>query len=363
MFPSSVRCFVGIEGLEFMSDRVTEMGAEIATGTIARTLSQEPVSGQVISRTSDDNLKSNIYYDVMYASWKMGLAQGLGWSDLSNSDLMTLRLTLDGQWEVAIDPLMQITRTGYPFRNISAYANATGGDVLVGTPDLSGNRQLLSMSFDLYGKVNDQVFTVGGLNGVSMEFKFVWSPKFMNFTKRYGGVSDYWKFWFYTDYSKMLYQAKDEKGLNKWSFGFSNAFETRVLGGEHVPEYAKTLKSPLWWYQPENMTFLARNTLRLNYYGQQFLGNCIPYLYLFLDMSYSGGKLNNSTEWNLDSVWEGSMGLHIELQLFGAFHIYYEIGRIFLYTGDNQAYTPRFTSSALRVSVSLTQIDGVNWSL
>lgn len=176
-------------------------------------------------------------------------------------------------------------------------------------------------------------------------------------------MADYWKFWFYTDYSKMLYQAKDEKGLNKWSFGFSNAVEMRVLGGEHVPEYAKTLKSPLWWYQPENMTFLARDTLRLNYYGQQFLGNCIPYVYLFLDMSYSGGKLNNSIEWNLDSVWEGSMGLHVELQLFGAFHIYYEIGRIFLYTGDNQAYTPRFTTSALRVTVSLAQIDGVNWSI
>ena len=363
MFPSSVRCFVGIEGLEFMSDRITEMGAEIATGTIARTLSQNPVSGQVISSLSDDTLKRNSYYDVMYASWKMGLAQGLGWSKQAQSDLMTLRFTLDGQWEVAIDPLMQITRTGYPFRNIPAFANAAGGDVLVGTPDLSGNRQLLSLSFDLYGKIKDQVFSVGALSGASMEFKFVWSPKFLNFSKGYGGVADYWKFWFYTDYSKMLYQAKDEKGLNKWSFGFSNAVEMRVLGGEHVPEYAKTLKSPLWWYQPENMTFLARDTLRLNYYGQQFLGNCIPYVYLFLDMSYSGGKLNNSIEWNLDSVWEGSMGLHVELQLFGAFHIYYEIGRIFLYTGDNQAYTPRFTTSALRVTVSLAQIDGVNWSI
>lgn len=363
MFPSSVRCFIGIDGLEFLSERGTEVGAEIATGTIARTLSQDPVSGQVISRSSDSTLKNNRYYDVMYASWKMGLAQGLGWSELSNSDLMTLRFTLDGQWEVAIDPLMQINRTGYPFRDIPAYAGAVGGSVLQGTPDLSGNRQLLSLSFDLYGKLNDQLFTIGGLNGVSLEFKFVWAPEFLSFTKKYGGTADFWKFWVYSDFSKLMYQAVDEKGNNKWSIGFSDEFEMRVLGGKHVPEYAKTLKSDIWWYEPENMTFLARNTLRLNYYGQQFMGNCIPYMYLFLDVSYSGGKLNNSTEWNLDSVWEGSAGLHIELQLFGAFHIYYEIGRIFLYTGDNQAYTPRFKTSALRVSVSLTQLDGVNWSI
>ena len=126
MFPSSVRCFMGINELELIPGRVTEAGMEIATGTIARTISQDPVTGAIINDSSAAELKNNRYYDVTYAAWKIGLAQGLGWSRASDYDLLTLRFTLDGQWEVALDPLMQITRTGYPFRNIPAFSGATG---------------------------------------------------------------------------------------------------------------------------------------------------------------------------------------------------------------------------------------------
>lgn len=363
MFPSSVRCFMGINGLELIPGRVTEAGMEIATGTIARTISQDPITGAIINDSSSSELKNNRYYDVTYAAWKIGLAQGLGWSDASDYDLLTLRFTIDGQWEVALDPLMQITRTGYPFRNIPAYSTAVAGQVLPGTPDLSGNRQLLSTSFDLYGKISDQFFKVGILDGLSMEFKVVWAPSFMTFSKGYGGFADYWKVWTYTEYSKMIHTKTMADGTNKWSLGISDSFEMRILGGKQVPEYAKTLKSPTWWYEPENMTFLAKNTLRLNYYGQQFFGNCIPYIYLFLDMNYSGGKLNNSVAEYVASVWEGSVGLHIELQMFGTLHIYYEIGRLFMYTGEDLAYKPGMRASqSLRITFSLPYREGADWS-
>ena len=363
MFPSSVRCFMGINELELIPGRVTEAGMEIATGTIARTISQDPVTGAIINDSSAAELKNNRYYDVTYAAWKIGLAQGLGWSRASDYDLLTLRFTLDGQWEVALDPLMQITRTGYPFRNIPAFSGATGGQVLPGTPDLSGNRTLLSTSFDLYGKISDQFFKVGILDGLSMEFKVVWAPSFMTFSKGYGGFADYWKIWTYAEYSKMIHTKTMADGTNKWSLGVSDTFEMRILGGKQVPEYAKTLKSPTWWYEPENMTFLAKNTLRLNYYGQQFFGNCIPYIYLFLDMNYSGGRLNNSVAEYVASVWEGSVGLHIELQMFGTLHIYYEIGRLFMYTGEDLAYKPGMRASqSLRITFSLPYREGADWS-
>ena len=364
MFPSSVRCFMGVDGLELIPGRVTEAGAEIATGTIARKISQNPVDGAIIKNSSSDDLKNNRYYDVSYAAWKIGLAQGLGWSNASDYDLLSLRFTYDGQWEVALDPLMQITRTGYPFRNITAYSEAVGGQVLPGTPDLSGNRQLLSTSFNLYGKVSDQLFKVGILDGLSVEFKLMWAPSFLTFSKNWGGgFADFWKVWTYSEYAKMIHQKTLPDGSNKWSLGVSDSFEMRVLGGKQVPEYAKTLKSNIWWYEPENMTFLAKNTLKLNYYGQQFFGNCIPYIYLFMDWNYSGGKLNNSLEDYMASVWEGSAGIHIELQLFGTLHIYYEFGGIFLYTGKDQAYTKGFQpSQGLRVTFSLPHYDGVDWS-
>ncbi len=362
LFPSSFRCFIGVEGIELVPGRVTEAGAELATGTIARMLSQDPLTGEILDG-SDSTIESNRYYDVTYASWKVGLAQGLGWSDQADFDLITLRLTLDGRWEVALDPLMQISRTGYPFKTIPAFTGAVEGEVLPGTPDLSGNRQLLSMGFDLYGKLSDQLLSVGILDGLSVEFKFVWAPSFMTFSKNTGGFADYWKVWGFAEYAKMIHQKTFDNGKNKWSLGITDDFEIRVLGGKYVPEYAQTLKANIWWYEPENLTFLAKNTLRLNYYGEQFFGNCVPYLYLFLDMNYSGGKLNNCVSDIRESVWEGSAGIHIELQMFGSLHIYYEIGGIFLYTGKNSEYEPGFRTSALGISFSLPHVDGADWSI
>ncbi len=362
LFPSSFRCFIGVEGLELVSDRVTEAGLELATGTIARTLSQNPVTGAILD-DSESTINSNKNYDVTYASWKIGIAQGLGWSDQTDFDLLTLRFTLDGQWEVALDPLMQISRTGYPFKNIAAFSGATEGEVLAGTPDLSGNRQLLSMGFDLYGKLSDQLLSVGILDGLSAEFKFVWAPSFMTLSKSYGGFADYWKIWGYAEYAKMIHQKTLPDGKNKWSLGIANAFEVRILGGKYVPEYARTLKSNIWWYEPENMTFLAKDTLKINYYGEQFFGNCVPYIYLFLDMNYSGGKLNNCVEDYIASAFECSTGIHIELQMFSALHIYYEIGGILKYTGENENYKTGLVPGLFGISFSLPYVEGADWSI
>ncbi len=362
IFPSSFRCFIGVEGMEFIPGRLTEAGLELATGTIARTMAQDPLTGEIIG-DNDSVMRSNRHYDVMYAAWKMGLAQGLGWSRLTDFDLLTLRLTLDGQWEVAMDPLMQITRTGHPFKAIPAFADAAGGDVLVGTPDLSGNRQLLSLSFDLYGKLSDQLFKVGILDGLSTEFKLVWAPSFLTFSRYYGGFADYWKLWSYSEFAKMIHQETFPNGRNRWSLGVADEFEIRILGGTHVPEYAQTVKSNIWWYEPENMTVLVKNTLKLNYYGQQFFGNCVPYVYFFLDLNYSGGRLNNCLAPYIASVWEGSAGIHIELQLFDSMHLFYEIGRMFMYTGENQTYAPGFMPASFGMSFSLPHVEGADWSI
>ena len=363
VFPSSVRSYIGLDGITLLEGRKTEVGAEIATGTLARTITQNPLTGKPLS-SSDSDILSNSSYDVLYASWKAGIAQGLGYSEQANSDLITLRLSLDGEWEVAMDPLMQSeNRTGYPF-SLSKYFDTDSDTILQGTPDLSHNRQLLSLSFDLYGKLNHLLLKTGRTSGIATEFKFVWAPKFLNLSKKDGGVADFWKIWFYAKSGWNIHQAVDEKGLNLWSVGLTDEFEMRIFGGEHIPEYAKTLKVQVWWVEPENMTFMARNVLKLEYYGQQFFGSCIPYVYGFLDLCYSGGRINNVANGELGSVWAGTAGFHIELQLFGVAHIYYEIGQVFLYTGDNSAYSRGFkSSSTIRVSISFAGGSDIDWSI
>ena len=366
VFPSSVRSYIGLDGINLIEGRKTEVGAEIATGTLARTITQNPLTGATLG-SLDSKISENASYDVLYASWKAGIAQGIGWSEQANNDLLTLRLSLDGQWEVAMDPLMQsVNRTGHPFSVLEEF-NPDGeyyGSILQGTPDLSHNRQLLSLSFDLYGKLNQLLLKTGKTSGIATEFKFVWAPSFLNLSKNTGGVADFWKIWLYANGGLNIHQAVDENGLNLWSVGLSDEFEMRIFGGNHIPEYAKTLKGQIWWVAPENMTFMARNVLKLDYYGQQFFGSCIPYVYVFLDMCYSGGQINNYSGGDLGSVWAGTVGLHIELQLFGVAHIYYELGQVFLYTGANSDYAPGYrTSDTIRVSISFTGGSDIDWSI
>lgn len=366
VFPSSVRSYIGLGGITLVEGRKTEVGAEIATGTLARTITQNPETGMPL--VSGSLISENSSYDVLYASWKAGIAQGIGWSEQASNDLVTLRFSLDGQWEVAMDPLMQSeNRTGHPF-SLLDYFRPDGvyyGSVLQGTPDLSHNRQLLSLSFDLYGKFNQLLLKTGKMSGISTEFKFVWAPKFLNLSKNEGGVADFWKIWLYAEGGLSIHQAVDSDGLNLWSIGLSDEFEMRIFAGDHIPEYAKTLKGQTWWVEPENMTFMARNVLKLNYYGQQFFGSCIPYVYAFLDFCYSGGQINNVIGGDFGSVWAGTMGLHIELQLFEVAHIYYEIGQVFLYTGENTAYEPGYrTSNTIRVSISFAgAASNIDWSI
>ena len=365
VFPSSVRSYIGLGGIELLEDNRTEVGAEIATGTLARTITQDPLTGRTL--TSGDFLFENSSYDVLYASWKVGIAQDIGWSEQADNDLLTLRLSLDGQWEVAMDPLMQSeNRTGHPFSQYDVFepGGQYNSQILPGTPDLSRNRQLLSLSFDLYGKVNHLLLKTGRMSGISTEFKFVWAPTFLNLSKDEGGVANFWKIWLFAEGGINIYQAVDANGMNLWSVGISDEFEMRIFGGDYIPEYAKTLKSEVWWVEPENMTFMARNILKVNYYGQQFLGSCIPYTYLFLDMCYSGGKVNNVEGGDFGSVWAGTVGFHIELQLFGTAHIYYELGQVFLYTGENDAYKPGYrTSSTIKISISMSGGTDIDWSI
>ncbi len=369
VFPSSVRSYIGLGGLSFLEGRKTEIGAEIATGTLARTIKQNPLTGKALDPTKadDSNIIKNSSYDVLYASWKAGIAQGIGWSEQANNELITLRLSLDGQWEVAMDPLMQSeNRTGHPFSVLKEFdpLDENYSLTLQGTPDLSHNRQLLSLSFDLYGKVNHLLLKTGKTSGIATEFKFVWAPSFLNLSKKDGGVADFWKIWLYAKGGWNIHQAVDKNGMNLWSIGLTDEFEMRIYGGEHIPEYAKTLKGQVWWVEPENMTFMARNVLKLDYYGQQFFGSCIPYVYAFLDLCYSGGQINNVTGGDFGSVWAGTVGLHVELQLFGVAHIYYEIGKVFLYTGVNKAYETGYrTSNTIRVSISFVGGSDIDWSI
>ena len=143
------------------------------------------------------------------------------------------------------------------------------------------------------------------------------------------------RLWLRANAGYTLFEDTDSSGYVRWSLVIDDQMEIRVLSGSDVPKFAETTSNTVWGLTPDNMTFFGRNSLKLHYYGQQFLrGLCVPSAYIFIDLGYTGGYLNNSAKGIKSSFWTGSAGINIDLQMFEILHIYYELGYIFLPGND-----------------------------
>ncbi|MDD4008007.1 MAG: hypothetical protein PHO44_08510 [Sphaerochaetaceae bacterium] len=375
LLPSYVAYKFNFNLLELIPERQTEVSITLSTGIIPRTITQNPLNGDPLwiwrnSTTTTPALNKNTGdteypdtedliesdYDTMAGGWSLRFGQGFGKSIEKDKDKMNLWVSFDGQWERALNPLLQLDRTGYPFKN-SVFGYEVANDIIIptyalpGTPDLAGDQQMLSMSFNLGFEYNMLNAKTARLHGLDIESKFTWAPlKLGNF---FSGKADYIRFWLFANGGYTVFESLNESGFVNWSLVVDDELEIRVLTGSAVPEYAQTMKDTVWGLNPDNMTFFGRNSLKLHYYGQQFLnGLCVPSAYAFLDLGYSGGYVNN-TDWRIsESFWTGSAGLNLDLQMFEVLHIYYEIGYIF-WPGNDEAKRGFSTSSTVKFIVKI----------
>ncbi len=358
VFPTSVSYAAGLDGVELLEGRETKLFVELGSGTLAREFARDPLTGEPFSKTQSsylDYLKKHPFYDVLYASWTVEFDQGLVRPGKSSRDFLTMGLALDGRWEIAVNPILQTpARSGYPFLNEPFKDSNMEYVKTPGTPDVSGNHQLIYMDLRFSGVLNDLLLRTGSREGVKTEFEVVWAPGLLNLTRKEGGMAEFFRVWVYANAGHMFLEKKNEDGLNDFSLGVSADAEFRYLNGEYVPEYAEKLKGSIWFYSPESMNFLFRGTGKLDLYGPQFLGTCIPRIYTFIDYSRSWGKYNNCPDLPEEMVETGSFGFHFEIKLFNALAIYYEIGEIFYYTGDDGSVNGWKHSDGLKISMELS---------
>ncbi len=363
IFPSSVTYMVSVTGLEFLPTRKTTLGVKLSTGTEARKFTCDPLSGirfKDLSDSSEPYIKyilEHSSYDSMYANWKLGLTQGFFHSPNETEDFITLSLDFIGHWEANINPILQTeSRTGFPFnQEIFTPSEELNNKILFGTPDLSGNRQLIDMGFSFSGTINGKIHKTANDSGLYLEFETLWMPSAFNISSSTGGRSDFFKFWAYASYDLMLFRKRDDNEKNIFGFGLTTDIEFRYLNGKYIPKYAEQLKATVWYAEPENAQFLLRNTTKFHYYGQQFFKSWVPRAYLFLDVSYAWGNLNNVAVKQNVNIWTGTAGIHIELQAFDMIHVYYEFGKLFMYTGSNaDYYKGYFSSETLKFALSIS---------
>ncbi|MCR5761029.1 MAG: hypothetical protein K6F82_03405 [Sphaerochaetaceae bacterium] len=361
VFPTSVSYAAGTEDIKIIPNRKTSLFLELGSGTLARTITRDPLTGVPLSfgESDYDYLVEHPDYDVMYASWSLEFSQGLLGRKDTDKDSLTISFAFDGRWEIAMNPILQTdSRSGYPLY----YEPFSDDDFTTshGTPELSGGetfepKSLIYMNYRISGVLDDLLLMTGSRSGIKVQFQFIWAPEYLNLSRNDGGLSSYSKFWAYANGGSMLMKKEDEKGNNLASVGISYDVEVRYLDGEYIPKAAEALKGSIWFYEPESMTYLVRGTAKLDLYGPQFMGSCIPRVYGFLDFSNAWGKYNNCNELDYDNITTASYGVHLELKLFGALAFYYEIGEVFYYTGENpESFLGTKHSDGLKIAMELS---------
>ena len=382
LFPSVFSYMYSVSGIEFMEGHETVIGLGIETGTLARYFTRVPETGELLSsipeperdeegnivyeydenykriKPTDQQILAYVCndYDTLYAGFNLMVSQGFGHSTHGDGDLFKLSAGAKGRWEISVNPILDFgTRKNYPFYVYPGfYTQDEKYEYLIGTPDLSGNRQLFDIAFYVSGDMKNLFRSVASAEGANVYLEMMYSPKFTNTSYSIGGRSEFFKILLNSSQSFMLKESKDEKGDNLWSLGLSNAVAFRYLTGPAVPVYAESLNLPLGWYTPENTKFMIEDIIKLDYYGRQFFKYFVPRVSVFVDLSYNWGKLNNNGLGQSLNTFCGSAGIHVELMIGGNMAIYYEMGRVFAYTGPDAEYFIGYRASeSLKISLSV----------
>lgn len=345
--PSYIAYKFNLNLFQFIPQRNTEVSVTLSTGIMPRTITQNPLNGDPLWIWKEQNALGNAAgtsalieapYDTMAGGWSIRFGQGFGESVEPKKDMVDVWISFDGQWEKALNPILQLNRAGHPFDE-PVFDDTVVNDVIInankitGTPDLAGDQEMLSMSFNIGADFNMLNAKTARLHGLNVATKFTWAPaKLGSF---FSGKADYIRLWLRANAGYTLFEDTDSSGYVRWSLVIDDQMEIRVLSGSAVPKFAETTSNTVWGLTPDNMTFFGRNSLKLHYYGQQFLkGLCVPSAYIFIDLGYTGGYLNNSAKGIKSSFWTGSAGINLDLQMFEILHIYYELGYIFLPGND-----------------------------
>ncbi|MFA7108310.1 MAG: hypothetical protein WC162_04125 [Sphaerochaetaceae bacterium] len=357
IFPSYIAYKLKLQIFEFIPGNETELSVLLSTGIQPRVITQNPINGAPVweDKWNDDsytalNSLKLADYDTMASSWALTFGQGFGErKNESRKDPLFVWASFDGQWEQSLNPILQgLDRKGYPFDNLVFDYTVTDDEIsdyetLVGTPDLQGDRQLLSMSLNLGFNIEMLELNTASIQGVDAKLKFTYAPEKLG--NSFTGKSDFIKLWLWAETGFTIFQLKDENALNKMSFVVVDDFEFRFLTGSQIPKWAEKTYGTVWNVENINSPVFLRNSTKLYYYGRQFLnGLAVPSFMLFFDLGYNGGNLNNTTT-SLTiplNFFTGSYGVQINLKMFNFLYIYYEIGHVLW---DNLGGSSHFESS------------------
>ena len=332
--PSYFMGGAGYSGITLLEGNKTEIQLLAAAGYNQRKLWQDPWSGSVVYEDA-------MVYDVADFDWSLRLAQGFGDSKAGNKDLVTLTLSYDGQYEVAVDSLAlgKVRKNGGQFF-VDTVSGYLGTDDYDGTiyPELNGSRQFLGTQFSLSFKYDQMTDTIHTNDGTLIKGALKWGPAALN--KALDGYASYYSASMDIINAKTLYELK-KNGDTFLSIVFIDRVNASFVDGDAIPAFIQGPNSlgrkvrgfNTYTY---NTTFTMVNNADIRFAGP-FVGidGIAPRVNLFFDCGFGYGRISN-TEFKETNVLS-SFGIQAAATFFDFCDLGYQLA--YLIKGNNYVHT------------------------
>lgn len=328
-FPVSLWADFGISGVSLMENLTTKVYARVEAGITERTLKQYPSTGDII----DVDAFSSLSYSVAFSDGSFVFEQGImnDPKDKEN-EMLSLAIVLRMRWEQAFATFADIRNGNYAGIFDPSIGLFDGLDrVLVGAPELSGNKYFLSNSFSFELKFDRLKSDYMAPNGYKANASIVFAPFWLG--NSLSAISskietDAYRFRISGEYDYTFLNKKSQSGKNLYSLYAVATASTTFLFGNSIPRYL------------QDKSFMGKTIVPRLFYGDiygkiQFNGpellglGTYPSLYIFIQNGINAGSLINNKVSCLDTEFFGGFGAGLQMTFIGYLRAFLEYNYIY----------------------------------
>jgi hypothetical protein len=296
--PTFLTAGAAYTGFQFIDGQKSDLMFIGGGGYTQRQVWRDAGEGQVDTLSDDQRL-----FNVISGEWKVLLEQGLLWSDMTYSDLITFTLGYQGRYERYIE------NQGGSNSAFFDHPFFPEGEQLVANEFVFGAR----METVLSEKVTKQ--------GIDAEFTATYAPAWLLNDTFLDSTVDYLGLALTIDGYLPIHQQRAQTGMNALSVFLADRVRIDFIEGDAVPVYAQR-KSSLGFKMrgfeaySYATSFNIVNNLDLRISGPEFVTiGLFPRGAVFVDLGYYTGHLANS-DVQIDGSFLMSTGIEVAVSVF-----------------------------------------------
>lgn len=321
VFPSSLKYQFNFPVPDFLEGSATLLTFRLDNGLVYRTLSQDPESGEAYKKEQDFPQVYSTHYD----EFNLLFSQGFVPTSFSDSDLISLYMSIDGRFEMNFERLSwmrdESEREGVFYRYDSEEKkHVPRFESYNGVPELKGNRSPVMMSLSFGLKLSYMRDEVTRRDGIELDALFRYAPSALQI---FGKSMDYAYLALNFEASWTALDVRFEDGKQKSSLILFDRARYVYISGKSVPNYIRDYSiSSMFAFDLAEHSIINRLGLKINAAALLSSDTYMSFS-LYFDTKYSRGRMMNSSE-SIEDLAYG-IGTRLEYRLYDIAAFYAEI--------------------------------------